>query len=244
MSAAVQQMFDRIAPTYDTVNRTLSAGIDQRWRRLAIASLRLTSGAERHGGLDPVGPVCIDLCAGTLDLTRMLVAAGARVQAVDFSCEMLQKGRLKLLPGTEDRVSILAADATALPLQGGLADGLVCGFGIRNVDRDRLGLALSEARRVLRPGGRLAVLEFFRPQRRLTRAAHWLYNRHVLPTVGGLISGDRDAYTYLVRSIEGFLSVEEFSARLSEAGFVGIEHRDLTLGIASLVTAQAPGGGT
>jgi ubiquinone/menaquinone biosynthesis C-methylase UbiE len=90
------------------------------------------------------------------------------------------------------------------------------------------------------------VLEFFRPERRLTRAAHWLYNRHVLPAVGGMISGDREAYRYMVRSIEGFLSVAEFAALLAQAGFSDIAHRDLTLGIASLVTAKVPaeqGGG-
>lgn len=248
MSAAVQQMFNRIAPTYDTVNRVLSLGIDQSWRRRAVASLRLPSPApaDAQDAADPDAalsalPLAIDLCAGTLDLTLMLAQA-ARVQAVDFSQEMLARGRDKIPAPLRPRVALVAADAAALPLPDGQAHGLVCGFGIRNVDRGRIPTALREARRALRPGGRIAVLEFFRPQRALTRAAHWIYNRHVLPLVGGAVSGDRAAYQYLVRSIESFHSTGEFAALLLEAGFTEVEVCDLTLGIASLVTATVPDG--
>lgn len=244
MSAAVQQMFNRIAPTYDTVNRVLSLGIDQSWRRRAVAALRLPApitGGDAEGPALPLSalPLAIDLCAGTLDLTLMLAQVG-RVQAVDFSQQMLARGREKIPAALRPRVTLVAGDAAALPLATGQAHGLTCGFGIRNVDRERIPTALGEIRRALRPGGRVAVLEFFRPQRALTRAAHWVYNRHVLPLVGGAVSGDRAAYQYLVRSIEGFHSTAEFSALLEAAGFTEIEVHDLTLGIASLVTATAP----
>lgn len=253
MSAAVQQMFNRIAPTYDTVNRVLSLGIDQSWRRRAIATLRLpeaapAGSAQQHGApsIDAAPeslPLAIDLCAGTLDLT-LLLCPRARVQAVDFSAEMLQRGRDKIPEALRPRVTLVNADAAALPLVDGQAAGLVCGFGIRNVDRDKIPQALREARRVLKPGGRMAILEFFRPQRALTRAAHWFYNRQVLPLVGGAVSGDRDAYRYLVRSIEGFHSTADFAALVQEAGFVDVEVEDLTLGIASLVTATVPAEGS
>ncbi|MCU1283414.1 MAG: UbiD family decarboxylase associated with menaquinone via futalosine, partial [bacterium] len=142
MSRAVQQMFDGIAPTYDTLNRVLSLGIDQSWRRRAIAALGADSGLQ--------GRRVLDVCAGTLDLSALAVSAGADVIATDFSHAMLSSGRGKVL------VPVVRADALALPFADAQFDGLICGFGLRNLDDTRAGLA--EMRRVLKPGGCCVVL--------------------------------------------------------------------------------------
>ena len=147
--ALVRDMFTRIAPTYVFTNRLLTFGIDAAWRRRAVAAL----------GQGAQGTV-LDLCAGTLDLTLVLLDAGAtRVEAVDFSEGMLERGRPRLPPGAP--VDTTWGDAQDLPCASDHFDAAICGFGLRNVvDNAR---ALSEVRRVLRPGARFAVLEFFRP---------------------------------------------------------------------------------
>lgn len=217
---AVSAMFDRIAPFYDRGNRLLSAGTDRRWRRRALRSL------------PPRGPF-LDLCAGTLDFSALLLASrpGERVVAADFSPEMLAAGAAKA-PGAER----VLADALALPFSEGEFQAVVCGFGMRNLRDPRQGIA--EVRRVLRPGGVFATLEFFRPSRPLTRLFHWIYNRRVLPWAGGLISGDGAAYAYLAASMEGFLSRAEYVAALYQAGFSQVSAEDLSFGVASLVVAS------
>jgi ubiquinone/menaquinone biosynthesis methyltransferase len=221
MSRAVQQMFDGIAPTYDTLNRVLSLGIDQSWRKKAIAAL----GAD--GGL--VGRRVLDVCAGTLDLASLAASAGAEVVATDFSHAMLSSGRGKV------HVPVVRADALALPFDDASFDGVVCGFGLRNLDDTRRGLA--EMQRVLERGGRLVVLDFFRPRRTVTRAVQALYNQRVLPLVGGIVSGDRSAYRYLANSIERFASRSDVERMCRELGFASARSEDLTLGIASMVVA-------
>ena len=216
---AVQQMFDRIAPTYDTLNRVLSLGIDQDWRRQAIRALG-----------DVRGRRVLDVCAGTLDLSVMAAAAGAEVVATDFSHEMLLRGRNKA------SLPLVRADAMTLPFGAESFAGVVCGFGLRNLPDARAGLA--EMRRVLAPGGRCVILDFFRPRRAVTRAVQALYNRRVLPLVGGMLSGDRGAYWYLASSIERFASRDEVAAMCRGVGFRRVDGTDLTLGIASLVVAQ------
>jgi ubiquinone/menaquinone biosynthesis methyltransferase len=222
--SAARGMFERIAPTYDTINRVMSAGIDARWRARAIAQM---AGA-------PPGPV-LDLCAGTMDLTAMVVRArpGARVVAVDFSPAMLEAGRSKA-PGAE----ILVADATSMPFDDSEFAAVLCGFGMRNLADVRAGMR--EVRRVLRTGGVFVTLELFRPERLVTRAFHRAYARLVLPTVGGWLSGDRGAYDYLARSMAGFLSREEYEDALRDAGFYKVRGFDLTLGVASIVRAEVP----
>jgi ubiquinone/menaquinone biosynthesis methyltransferase len=219
MSATVRAMFDGIAPTYDALNRVLSLGIDQSWRRRAVAALG-----------DVRGRRVVDVCAGTLDLSREAERAGARVVASDFAQEMLERGAGK---ASAPRVR---ADAQRLPFADGVFDGALCGFGLRNLDDPRRGLR--ELRRVLAPGARLVVLDFFRPRRAVTRAIQTLYNRRVLPFIGGLVSGDREAYRYLAASIERFATREEAESLAREAGFARVDGIDLTAGVAALVVAE------
>jgi ubiquinone/menaquinone biosynthesis methyltransferase len=219
MSRAVQTMFDGIAPTYDTLNRVLSLGIDQAWRRRAVAALG-----------DVRGRRVLDICAGTLDLSALAVAAGADVTATDFAQEMLRRGAAKT------PVPVVRADALALPFADRSFAGALCGFGLRNLDDARAGLA--EMRRVLGAGGRLVVLDFFRPRRLVTRAVQSLYNQRVLPLVGGAISGDRAAYRYLAQSIERFATRHDVEQLCRSVGFSRVDGADLTLGIASMVVAS------
>jgi demethylmenaquinone methyltransferase/2-methoxy-6-polyprenyl-1,4-benzoquinol methylase len=220
MSRAVQKMFDGIAPTYDTLNRVLSLGIDQSWRRRAI---------------DALGPIAgrrvLDVCAGTLDLSLLARGAGATVIATDFSHAMLASGRGKA------PIPLVRADALALPFADASFDGVICGFGLRNLDDASSGL--DEMRRVLKPGGRCVVLDFFRPRRTVTRAVQALYNQRVLPLVGGVISGDRSAYRYLAQSIESFATRVDVEGLCRAVGFTAAHGEDFTLGIASMVVARA-----
>ena len=219
MSRAVQQMFDGIAPTYDTLNRVLSLGIDQSWRRRAVAALGEVYGRR-----------VLDVCAGTLDLSAIAFDAGAEVIASDFSHAMLAGGRAKV------PVPVVRADALSLPFADGSFGGLTCGFGLRNLDDAAAGLA--EMRRVLAPGARCVILDFFRPRRSVTRAVQALYNQRVLPLVGGLISGDASAYRYLADSIERFATRADIEAVCRRVGFREVRGEDLTLGIASMVVAS------
>lgn len=217
----IRAMFDRIAPTYDTLNRALSAGLDRRWRRRAVLAL----------GAAPPGPA-LDLCAGTLDLTALLAALrpGERVVAVDFSEEMLAAGRAKA-----PRAETVVADARALPFEDGSFTAAVCGFGIRNIAD--VAAAAREVRRVLAPGGRFVTLEFFRPTRLGTRAFHAVFERWA-PALGGVVARDRDAYAYLARSIASFMTRAEYEALLRREGFVNVGGEDLALGVASIVRAE------
>ena len=218
----IAAMFDRIAPTYDALNRVLSLGIDRRWRRRAIAAL---------GPLE--GRWILDVCAGTLDLTRLAEEGGAKVVAVDFARAMLERGRSKVR-----RARLVCADALRMPFYDRSFDGARCGFGLRNLPDPEAGLA--EMRRVLAPGARLVVLDFFRPDRAAARAVQTLYNRRVLPLVGGALSGDRSAYEYLAASIERFATVGEAREMMTRAGLVNVRSESLTLGVAALLIGEAP----
>ena len=215
-------MFERIAPTYDMLNRVLSAGVDTRWRGRAIAELSQA----------PAGPV-LDLCAGTMDFSAMLVRArpSDRVIALDFSPAMLQKGRSKA-PGAE----VIVADATALPFADGEMAAVVCGFGMRNLADPLAGAR--EVLRVLRRDGVFVTLDLFRPTRFATRAFHRAYASVVLPALGGWLSGDRAAYDYLARSMAGFFTRREYEGALANLGFSDVHGYDLTLGVASIVRAK------
>lgn len=219
-------MFDRIAQRYDAANRVMSAGIDVLWRRKAMKPLL--------AGLGETARV-LDLGAGTLDgaLEVQRHRPRATVVAADFAREMLKVGRRK--PGA-DRIAVCAADGHRLPYASGAFDAAFTAFCVRNLAD--LPAALAELRRVIRPGGTLVVLEFFRPVR--TRLFFdRFYNAQVLPLVGWAVTGDRDAYRYLPDSIARFVEREAFETRLLEAGFTHTRGTDLfPVKIASMVVAQ------
>lgn len=219
----VSRMFDRIAPTYDLLNHLLSANIDARWRRQAVAALRLT-GQER----------VLDACTGTGDLAKALLDGGAgAVTASDFAPEMLKRAEAK----TGGRAALLVADTTQLPFASGSFDVATVGFGVRNLERLDQGLA--ELCRVLKPGGRLCVLEFSRPRNPLFRGAFNIYFMLILPLIGNLVSGGADnAYAYLPRSVLAFPGPEAFAERLRRAGFAQVQVQPLTLGIACIHLAS------
>lgn len=218
-------MFDAIAARYDLLNHLLSAGLDRRWRRRAVRELAFT-GRER----------VVDLCSGTADLAIAAVVdpkPAARVVGVDFAAEMLRFGREKLRRRRLDgRVALVRGDAVALPVADASADAAMIAFGIRNVERPER--ALAELFRVLKAGGRLAVLEFGFPRVPGVRTLYLWYFRGVLPWVGRLISRHRGAYSYLPASVGAFQSPEAFSQLLADAGFVRVRAVPLTLGIVYL----------
>ena len=222
-------MFDAIASRYDLLNHVLSAGIDRRWRRRAIEALSL-SGTER----------VLDLCTGTADLAMAARAAtpgAARVVGVDFAGAMLRIGRAKLLGARQDAaVSLVRGDATRIPVADRAVDAVTIAFGIRNVERPAA--ACDEIHRVLRPGGRLAILEFAIPTTPVLRATYLAYFRYVLPRVGKLVSRHRSAYDYLPASVDSFASPKEFVKILQQSGFVDICAVPLTFGVVYLYTAR------
>jgi demethylmenaquinone methyltransferase/2-methoxy-6-polyprenyl-1,4-benzoquinol methylase len=222
----VRGMFDRIAGRYDAANRVMSAGIDVLWRRKALGLL-----------LDGIGeaPRILDLGAGTLDgaLEIRRRRPDARVVAADFAREMLKVGRRK--PGA-DRVSTHGADGHRLPYADGVFEAAFSAFCVRNL-RD-LPVAMAELRRVVRPGGAIAILEFFRPAKPRLFFDKF-YNAHLLPLVGWAVSGDREAYRYLPASIERFVSRPEYEEILRRVGFATVNGQDLfPSGVASLVVAR------
>ncbi len=215
-------MFDRIAPRYDRLNRLLSMGLDQRWRRRALDSVALGPGDR-----------LIDLACGTGDLAELAVARGATVWAVDFAGEMLRGGQRRGIAA-----HWVQGDAERLPFRDGAADCLSCGFALRNFAS--LPAALAEMARVLAPGGRLALVEVDRPRHRALRAAHRLYFDSLVPRVGAVLS-DRDAYRYLPESTVYLPEAEELRAQIERAGFASVRKDTLLFGAAQLLTARRNG---
>ena len=224
--AKIAGMFDDIADRYDLLNTVLSGGLDRYWRRLAIASLKLT-GRER----------LLDVCAGTADLAiRGARHGAARVVGVDFSGSMLVHGLEKVRHGgLEGRVQLVRGDATALPAAAGSVDAVTIAFGIRNVQAPQA--ACDELFRVLRSGGRLAILEFGVPHSRPFRLIYHWYFHNVVPRIGRAVSRHGDAYTYLPESVEAFKFGGEFAKLLNVSGFSQVEARPLMFGAVYLYTA-------
>lgn len=222
-------MFDAIAARYDLLNTVLSAGLDRRWRRHAIAALQLT-GTER----------VLDVCAGTADVSigaAQATPGSARVVGVDFAGAMLAKGHEKIRAAALlERVQLVRGDAMTLPVASASVDAVTIAFGIRNVQNPTV--ALAELVRVLKPGGRLAILEFGLPQAPGLRQIYRWYFLRVLPRIGRLVSKHGGAYSYLPESVGAFPWGAEFAALLTAAGLADAASRPLALGVVYLYTAR------
>ncbi len=216
---AVRAMFDTIAPRYDLVNRIMTFGLDRRWRRMAVRSL----------GLDP-GALVLDVACGTGDLCRDLVTAGHQPVGVDLSMGMLAHARFS--------VPFIQTDALNLPLADAAFDGAVSGFALRNFVA--LGPVFRELGRVIRPGGKVALLDVSEPPNPILRAGHSVYFGHVVPRIGAVFS-DRDAYRYLPKSVAYLPPGDQMLDQLRQAGFGLVERRLLSGGITQLITATRNG---
>lgn len=215
----VQAMFTRVAHRYDLANHVLSFNIDRRWRARTVERLRPVL-------LRPEARV-VDLCCGTGDLLLALAGSGpARVYGADFCHAML------VAAGRKGAGRLVEADALRMPLRSASVDLVTSAFGFRNLANYQAGLA--EIRRVLRPGGMAAILEFSRPPSRWFGALYGLYSRRVLPLIGGALSGSKAAYQYLPDSVRRFPSAEELAAEMQSAGFGGVGFERMTGGIVAL----------
>ena len=218
-------MFAGIAGRYDLLNHLLSGNVDKRWRRQVARSLQssLVEGAR-----------VLDVACGTGDLSLVLASAGeARVVGLDFCRPMLEIARRKAEAGSR-RVPFVEGDALRLPFADEAFDAVTIAFGLRNLAGVAEGLC--ELRRVLRPGGRVAVLEFSTPVLPGFRALFRFYFTRVLPRIGGLVSGSRGAYEYLPDSVSRFPDQGRLAGMMREAGFEDVGYRNLTGGIAALHT--------
>jgi demethylmenaquinone methyltransferase / 2-methoxy-6-polyprenyl-1,4-benzoquinol methylase len=214
----VRSMFDRIAPVYDAMNRLMTAGLDRRWRRETAASV-----------VRP-GDRVLDVCCGTGDLALAAARVGGRVTGIDFSEPMLERARRKA-PG----LTWVQGDALALPFEDHSFDAVTIGFGLRNLEDERRGLA--ELRRVLVPGGRLGVLEITRPQG-LLEPFYRVWFDGLVPLAGKVLPGGA-AYAYLPASVRRFPSPELLAELMLAAGFEGVRFRRFAGGIVALHTGVA-----
>jgi demethylmenaquinone methyltransferase/2-methoxy-6-polyprenyl-1,4-benzoquinol methylase len=223
----VAAMFNAISPKYDALNRILSAGIDQSWRRKTLREIRATGALK-----------LLDVATGTADLALALAKGipGSKVVGVDISSGMLEVGRSKVRANDlEGRVRLDLGDGEQLPYEESSFGAVTVAFGVRNFENLEQGLR--DMRRVLEPGGTLAVLEFSQPTAWPLRSLYLFYFKNILPRIGRMVSKDASAYTYLPNSVQAFPYGEAFAAKLREAGFQSVRVRPLSFGIASLYLA-------
>jgi demethylmenaquinone methyltransferase / 2-methoxy-6-polyprenyl-1,4-benzoquinol methylase len=208
--AAIQTMFDRISPRYDLLNRILSFGVDLRWRKRAVTLLG-----------DLKGKTALDLCCGSGDFVAIIqkrFGTDVSIIGADFARQMLGIAQGRITPDAGSPLLFCQADALSLPLADNSIDAVTIGFGIRNIaDKES---ALREIIRVLRLGGRLAIVEPAMPDNRLMRFIFTFYFKNIMPLVGGIISGDHAAYRYLHDSVSTFPRPNRFVAMMQAAGFV------------------------
>ena len=226
----IRDMFDRIAPRYDLLNRLLSLGIDRRWRRFAVRQLNV-----------PKDGMVLDIATGTGDVALEVgrqTDRSVKIVGSDFTQGMLALGREKIAESPyRDRILLVNAPCESIPHPDCVFDGITIAFGIRNVvDRQK---GLSEMVRVLKPGGRAVILEFATPRNSFFRAVYFFYFLRVLPWLGGLIS-QKSAYQYLPDSVLEFPEREDFSKMMNDAGFVDVRVHDLTGGIAAVHVGTRP----
>ncbi len=225
--AEVEQMFDRIAPRYDLLNRLLSLGIDVSWRKRAISYLKPAQPAE-----------ILDVATGTADVAILMakILNPKKVVGIDIASQMLELGRGKIeTQGLSEIISLETGDSERLRFAEGSFDAVSVAFGVRNFENLEKGL--SEMYRVLRPNGRIVVLEFSKPHVFPIKQFYNAYFKYVLPLIGRLTSRDMRAYTYLFESVQVFPEGNQFTEILTKTGFQHSLCERLTLGICSIYTA-------
>jgi demethylmenaquinone methyltransferase/2-methoxy-6-polyprenyl-1,4-benzoquinol methylase len=224
----IREMFDSIAPRYDFLNRLLSLGIDRRWRKFAVKQIKFGNTGK-----------ILDVATGTADVALQIAAAtptSITITGIDFSAQMIELGRAKVKDSPfSARITLQVAPCESIPFDDNTFDSATIAFGIRNVV-DRLA-GLKEMQRVLKPEGRIVILEFSNPKSKLFKALYNFYFLKVLPVIGGLFS-QFSAYKYLPDSVLEFPSQTEFEKIMSEAGFSNIVHYDLTFGIATVYVGE------
>jgi demethylmenaquinone methyltransferase/2-methoxy-6-polyprenyl-1,4-benzoquinol methylase len=222
----VRDMFSRIAPRYDLMNRLMTLGRDQSWRRLTVQRAGIEAGAR-----------VLDIATGTADLAFAARAAKASlIVAADFSYTMLKYARLKIQPWKRKKnvapIHLVNADGLRLPFPSNSFDAVITGFSLRNVGE--LDLFLKEMIRVTKPGGKVACLEITRPRQPLIRNFFAWYFGKVVPKIGGVISGDPEAYSYLPHSVSIFISPEELRVRMEDAGLNNASFETMMLGTVAI----------
>jgi demethylmenaquinone methyltransferase/2-methoxy-6-polyprenyl-1,4-benzoquinol methylase len=222
----VEEMFDSIAPNYDFLNRVLSMGIDQGWRKKAINSLKEVNPKQ-----------ILDVATGTADLAIAALKLNPdHITGIDISNQMLNVGRDKIkAKNISDKITLTQADSANLPFEDNKFDAITVAFGVRNFEFLQQGI--NQMYRVTRKGGKLAVLEFSNPKSFPFKQIYNFYFKYILPGWGGLISKSKTAYTYLPESVQHFPEGEQFAAYLKNAGYTQIKIQPLTFGICTLYTA-------
>ena len=225
----IQEMFDGIAPSYDKLNHIMSLNVDKIWRRHALREM-----------VDGTPQQILDVACGTGDstiVTARAAAPGSHVTGADISEGMMalvmEKARKA---GVQDRISLRVADGENLPFEAETFHRVSCAFGIRNFEHKELGL--SEFYRVLKPDGKAVILELSVPRNRALKALYNLYFMHVLPWIGGRISGDKAAYKYLPASVQTFPAPQEFMRMMREAGFLHVRHKALSFGLCRMYVGE------
>ena len=225
----IQEMFDGIAPSYDKLNHVMSLNVDKLWRRHALKEI-----------VDGSPQQILDVACGTGDSTIAIAAAagsGSRVIGADISEGMMALVMEKAAhEGVHDRIRLQVADGENLPYEEGTFHRVTCAFGIRNFEHKEKGL--QEFYRVLRPGGKAVILELSVPRNKTVRWFYDLYFMHILPWIGGLISGNKAAYEYLPASVHAFPSPQAFCGMMTEAGFTNVRHKAFTLGLCRMYVGE------
>lgn len=222
-------MFDGIAPSYDRLNHLMSLGVDKIWRRRALKEI-----------IDGTQQQILDVACGTGDSTiaiALKAAPGSRITGIDISTGMMEPLMRKAAhEGVHDRIKLLVADALDMPFPDGTFHRVTCAFGVRNFEDKSRGLA--EFHRVLKPGGKAVILELSVPSKPWLRQLYDIYFMHILPWIGGMVSGNKEAYRYLPASVHAFPSPSAFCAMMEEAGFRNVRHISLSMGLCRLYTGE------